>query len=109
MTDPKPATPATDEMMEDSKGDWLFYEAEIRARIASDAETIQSQAHEIALAGVAWQEREEEFHVLDNRVDTLREQVRVLRDALIPIRNGCGTISASNLARTALAATEPQG
>ena len=87
MTDPKPATPATDEEIAGWTPDRNTPEA-LFARIAADAETIKAQAEEIA----------------------------GMRDALIRLRDCNWVISppdrmdaVRDIAREALAATEPKG
>lgn len=135
MTDPKPATPATDEQVkawiELGADGRLFIPAHVIdslvARIAADRETIKAKDEEIErLKGVhrAWINEDQ----ASAELATAREQVRVLREALkaalghcdcsdyrgmalIPCTeaNPCAGCYTTRIGQAALAATEPKG
>lgn len=138
MTDPKPATPATDSDIKRIREDqaearsqgadgsiWWDVAETLYARIAADAETIRKQAEEIERLKAQVQVGHDVIRDFDSRIDTARAQVETLREALVRLScHPCRFKTASWVtckgpdprqmcdmchASAALATTEPKG
>jgi len=123
MTDPKPATPATDEQVkawiELGADGRLFIPAHVIdslvARISADAETIKAKDEEIERLKAQVQVGHDVIRDFDSRIDTARAQVETLSGALEIARKIIYTKTwdtdqhALDAMAAALAATEPKG
>jgi len=136
MTDPKSATPATDEEIAlrhtrgKSENQYWNFQQMLVARIAADAETIKAARQERDAVKEALVEARETIHKQAEEIErlkgvhrawinedqasaelaTAREQVRTLREALVNIINFHGDEREwVALAKRTLAATEPKG